>query len=142
MIEAVIEQPCVVQFDPSEKDKTARSVQRRERGKRPEAAFRIVPATLRQAMFLQFWQAYEGNKEHVQCHADGCDEWFEQSEKSKGRKVFCSQACKAKDYRNRKHDAIDLREQNRTPAQIAQETGTPLETIKKWLKQNPKQKDS
>jgi hypothetical protein len=77
----------------------------------------ILPSTLLSAMWLQFAQSIAGDKKHHLCPV--CGRWFEvaptgviRSGKSRspdgpGRmnRVFCSDPCKSKDYRDRKSQA-------------------------------------
>jgi hypothetical protein len=93
--------------------------------------FRIVPDSMFQAIFIQFAAAVAGNEKHEQCP---CGRWFELVPQDKGRKQFCSAACKMKDYRSRKARAEQLGSDGMDPKQIRLEIDTPLKTIKKWLK--------
>jgi hypothetical protein len=65
--------------------------------------FQIVPKTLLAAMWFQFAQAVEGNRDYRACKE--CGAWFEVGTKrgafNKNR-LFCSDKCKSKDYRRRK----------------------------------------
>lgn len=71
--------------------------------------FQVVPDNLLKGIFLQFGQAYQGNKIHRKCKT--CGKWFENEPKDRGKREFCSDACKAKDYRNRKKEALYLIDQ-------------------------------
>jgi endogenous inhibitor of DNA gyrase (YacG/DUF329 family) len=71
-----------------------------ERYKTSKSWLQVIPANMLQAIFVQFWQAYTNKKQHRQCKT--CDKWFELVPQDKGRREFCSDACKSKDYRNRK----------------------------------------
>ncbi len=61
---------------------------------------RARPATLLEAMWVQFGQAIEYNKSFCQCRQ--CGTWFDRTPKAaRVDKVFCTEACKAKAYRKR-----------------------------------------
>ena len=95
------------------------------------ARFRAVPPNLLSAMFFQLGQVVEGNKKVRACKE--CGTWFELVPKNKGRKEFCSDACKMKEYRDRMSKARELFNENKTPEQIAEAVGTSLETVRGWL---------
>lgn len=64
---------------------------------------RIVPKNLLGALWLQLADAVTGNKEYRSCIE--CGRWFGLSNERRGgtkRKVFCSSACKVRDYRRKK----------------------------------------
>jgi hypothetical protein len=58
-----------------------------------------MPTTLESAIWLMFAYEISGKSEAVQCPL--CSEWFERYHK---REIFCSKACKQKDYRRRKKE--------------------------------------
>jgi hypothetical protein len=102
--------------------------------------FQITPTNLLGALFLQLGQAIAGDREQRPCKE--CGKWFELVPQDKGRKEFCSDACKAKEYRERKKRALEMRAQGRTPKQIADEIKTGVETVRGWVgKAKPKRKD-
>jgi hypothetical protein len=70
---------------------------------RARRVLRIIPQNLLGAMWLQFAQTIDGNRQHQGCKH--CNRWFEISSEETGFRVnrqFCSDACKSKDYRKRK----------------------------------------
>ncbi len=94
----------------------------------------IVPHNLIGAMWLQFAEAIAGNKHHRPCKE--CGTWFEISTEEDGRtarRVFCSDACKSRDYRGRKDQAERLKGEGKTLKDIAKELDTDTETVKNWL---------
>ena len=70
-------------------------------GPRPKRlSLRPSPTTLLEAMWVQFGQAVEANTSFRQCRQ--CRTWFDLSPKAaRADKVFCTEACKAKAYRQR-----------------------------------------
>jgi hypothetical protein len=60
----------------------------------------FVPQNLLGAMWLQFALAVAGDKKYRACKV--CHKWFEISGKNRITRLFCSDACKTKDFRNRK----------------------------------------
>jgi hypothetical protein len=94
----------------------------------------IFPDTLLSAMWLQFAQAIDGNHQFRACKE--CGTWFEISGSDAGFRVnrlFCSDACKSRDYRRRKDRALQLKTEGKTIAAIAKELDTEADTIKKWV---------
>lgn len=66
-----------------------------------------TPSSLLGAMWLQLAQTITGDKKHRQCKV--CGEWFEISKDGRTkRSLFCSGACKSRDYRNKKAVADGL----------------------------------
>jgi hypothetical protein len=99
------------------------------------------PTTLLSAMWFQFADAVAGNRKHRICPI--CGTWFEVAPTGVSRtkngggpgrmnRVFCSDPCKSKDYRDRKDEARRLKSQGKTVATIAKQLDTPVETIKTW----------
>jgi hypothetical protein len=70
----------------------------------------IIPDSLLSAMWLQFAQAVEGNKDYRSCKE--CGRWFElssrQADHRTKRREFCSDPCKSRDYRKRKELAAKM----------------------------------
>jgi hypothetical protein len=65
-------------------------------------ALRFYPDDLLRAMWLQFAQGIAGNKDYRACSF--CNSWFDLSSSYDGRtarRMFCSDACKSRDYRKR-----------------------------------------
>ena len=65
-----------------------------------QQVLQVVPLTLLSATWLQFAQAIAGNREQRACKE--CGAWFEVSSRDDGRtarRLFCSDACKSRDYR-------------------------------------------
>lgn len=58
----------------------------------------VRPDWLHEALWLQFAHAVTGNKQYGQCQH--CHEWFE--EKTQQHRLYCSDSCKMKAYRERK----------------------------------------
>lgn len=97
-------------------------------------SLQIVPKTLLTALWLQFARAIDTDKTYRRCKA--CSKWFEVSAgTSHTDRQFCSDACKSRDYRAKKQEAIRLRGEKWTTQRIAKKLGTTPEVIKRWLKQ-------
>jgi hypothetical protein len=95
-------------------------------------ALRFYPESLLGALWLQFAQAIDGDKEYRACRE--CGKWFEVSlDAFRTNRVFCSDPCKSRDYRRRKDRARQLRAEGRSAKEIAKELDTELETVKKWV---------
>jgi hypothetical protein len=100
--------------------------------------FRVRPGSLLPFLYIQLGQAIEGDKDHRRCTV--CKKWFELVPQDKGRKEFCGSACKSKDYRGRKSEAVEMAAAGKTPKAIAAKTGANIETVKRWIK-GAKKKD-
>jgi len=109
-----------------------RLVYQLDRGKR---VMQIVPSNLLSAMWLQFAQAIDGSRKYRKCKE--CGTWFElshkQSEHRTVRRLFCSDQCKSKDYRDRKDRAKRLMIAGKSIKDISKELNTDSQTLKKWL---------
>jgi hypothetical protein len=93
---------------------------------------RIVPRSLRGALWLQLARAVEGNKEFRQCSA--CQRWFELDPRVARRdRHFCSGTCRTQAYRNRQLQAQQLHEQGVPLNQIASRLVTDVETARGWI---------
>jgi hypothetical protein len=97
---------------------------------------RIVPSDLLGAMWLQLAEAIAGHKEFRACKS--CGKWIEishlQADNRTRRREFCSDACKLRDYRQRKDRARLLKSEGQSTREIAKELHTNEQTIKNWLK--------
>ena len=103
---------------------------------------RHCPLGLLGAMWLQFARMIEGNLTFRACKL--CGRHFEVSTSDTGTRVdreFCSDACKSRDYRQRKAKVLELRAAGKTPGAIAKETNTNLETVRTWISSNRKRGD-
>lgn len=111
-------------------------------GSRP--VMRFYPNSLLAALWFQFAQAVTGNKDYRQCR--DCRHWFEVSAEDDARtarRLFCSSACKSRDYRRRKDRAVELRAEGLKPAAVAERLKsegleTDIETVKQWTKKKGK----
>lgn len=92
-----------------------------------------IPDSLIEAMWLQFALAVDESKDYRQCLQ--CGTWFELSpEKARTNRLFCSDACKSRNYRERKLRAQELASKGADIEDIAEELGTSVETAKGWVK--------
>jgi len=100
-----------------------------------QQVLRFVPKNLLGALWLQLAQAIDANKEYRACRE--CGKWYEVSLEGDGRtkrRQFCSDPCKSKDYRRRRDRARELHAKGRPVREIAQELGTELDSVKKWVR--------
>src|SRR5262249_60440765 len=101
---------------------------------------KLVPATLLTALWLQFASAIEGNKRYRRCKE--CGQWFEVSpETARTSRLFCSGPCPAKAYRGRRHRARELRGKGWSFKDIAEELGSDVPTVKKWVRSKKEKSD-
>jgi hypothetical protein len=102
-----------------------------------ESGWKITPLSLLGAMWLQLGDAIAEGKEFRRCRM--CDSWFFVPEGGRtARRVFCSDTCKAKDYRQRRDRAAELKAAGKGVGEIertlsAEGLETDLDTIKKWV---------
>ena len=97
-------------------------------------ALRAVPRHLLDALWLQLAQAITGNKRYHRCP---CGKWLEISLHPttgyRRNRLFCSDACRSKAYRDRQAKARDLHQQGLKPATIARRLKSTLPTVRTWL---------
>lgn len=97
--------------------------------------FKIVktPRSLLGGMWLQLLVKVIGSIEHRQCRT--CGRWFSITpDTNRSQKIFCSQACKSKDYRDRKKRVLELTGQGMTDDEIADVTGVELKSVVRWVR--------
>lgn len=93
----------------------------------------LAPTSLLGAIWLQFAQAIEGNKQYRQC--EQCRRWFEVGAQVREDAKFCKQACRSKSYRERKKEARQLHKSGLSLKEIAKRFDTKVTTVKGWIKQ-------
>jgi len=92
-----------------------------------------VPRNLISALWLQFVKAIVGNKQYKACVT--CGKWIEvSSAANRPDRRYCSEACKARHYRDRKEQAAKLATTGKRAATIAKELETDEQTVRGWLK--------
>ncbi len=91
-----------------------------------------IPDSLIEAIWLQFALAVDESKDYRQCLQ--CGTWFELSPaKARTNRLFCSGACRSRNYREKKLRAQELAAEGVDIEQIAAELGTDVETAKGWI---------
>jgi hypothetical protein len=97
-------------------------------------ATELVPDALVSALWLQFAQAIAEDRQFRACKQ--CGKWFQvyrDEDRRTGRKEFCQDACKSRDYRLRRERARRLKGEGKRVPEIARDLGTDVVTVKKWL---------
>ncbi len=108
-----------------------------------EPIIRFTPQNLQAALWLQFADAIAGGERNRrQCRQ--CKRYFEVSEPGMGRrsrsdKAWCSDACRAAAYRERREEVVELHLQGKTIQEIARQIGVEEKSIRRWIK--PKRKN-
>jgi hypothetical protein len=93
---------------------------------------RGVPTKLIGFMWLQFARMFTGETRFGECAV--CHKSIEYGPDASFRtRVFCSDACKQKQHRQRVNEAKELRAQKWSVKRIAMHFDTTTDTIKKWL---------
>lgn len=86
---------------------------------------------------MQFAQAISEDDALHPCAS--CGKWFvvnNAKDARRRRKRFCSELCKLHDHRRRQAEALRLAGEKVKPGEIADRTGTPLPTVKNWIRQS------
>jgi hypothetical protein len=92
----------------------------------------FVPDSLLGALWLQFAQAIDANKDYRRCRE--CGKWFVLSpETARTNKLFCSNACRSKAYRKRQVEAQRLYAEGVPIEKIADKLGSDLKTVRSWV---------
>jgi hypothetical protein len=93
---------------------------------------RVGLSILLTALWVQLAQDVVQPAEYRRCKT--CGRWFAvPADRRKAEQVFCQDACKSKDFRQRKARAQQLAAEGKTAKTIAQEVETDLATVKKWV---------
>ena len=93
----------------------------------------LIPDNLLGAMWLQFGQAVDGNKDYARCAV--CRRWFERSPRAKRPEAkHCSTTCRMKAYRDRQEKARRRAAAGESVKAIAADIGSDVETIRRWLR--------
>jgi hypothetical protein len=88
--------------------------------------------TLLTALWVQLAQDVVQPAEYRRCKT--CGRWFAvPDDRRKADQVFCQDACKSKDFRQRKARAQQLAAEGKTAKAIAEEVQTDVATVKKWV---------
>jgi hypothetical protein len=98
----------------------------------PGMAFGFVPADLLKAMWLQFALGTSEGKKYRCCAV--CGTWYELSpDTARTNRLFCSDGCKSRGYRQKQERARQLFSEKNTIRQIAKELGSDVATVKGWI---------
>lgn len=99
-----------------------------------------MPANLLQSLWAQLGLAVAANKEFRQCLA--CDNFFELTpEVARTNRRFCSISCKNRIFRQRQDQARQHHAEGRPFEKIAEELGTTVDVIKRWIDPQRKEVD-
>jgi hypothetical protein len=91
------------------------------------------------AILVQFAQAIAENRDYQHCAA--CGRWMELAPGvSRSDRLTCSDACRQKLHRMRHHQALELHAAGKKPATIARETGSDVETVRRWIAKSKEEK--
>lgn len=91
-----------------------------------------VPDSLIAALWLQFAQAISSKKTYRRCHQ--CNTWFELTpDIARTNRLYCSNACRSKSYRNRQASAKKLFIGGKTVEEISDQLNVDSTTIRKWI---------
>ena len=94
------------------------------------------PRTLLGALWLQCGLALTGQRDFYPCANPRCDQRIEIAQYKKGRKKdlrYCSTLCRATVGQERKLEVRRLGAEKLSLRTISKRTGTPIETVRKWL---------
>jgi hypothetical protein len=94
--------------------------------------FGFVPDDLLKAMWLQFALGASEGKKYRSCAV--CGTWYELSpDTARTTRLFCSDSCKSRGYRQKQDRARQLFSEKNTFRQIAKELGSDVATVKRWI---------
>lgn len=94
---------------------------------------RMKPISLIGAMWLQTALSMTGTKAFRQCPVCGRAIEISRTGGARPDAVYCSNACRTKNARQRQKEARQLHAEGREPAQIAKRLGADLATVRGWL---------
>jgi hypothetical protein len=91
-----------------------------------------VPRTLCSALWCQLALAIADKKEFRPCK--GCGQWIETSSgEYRAGRIFCSNACRSKAYREKQDKARQMFSQGKRIEVIAEELHSDIETVRGWV---------
>lgn len=94
----------------------------------------MAPKNLLGALWLQLARAVDEKTTFRRCPAPGCGQWFVvKPDRARSDKLFCSGACRARWFRDRKARAHRMHEEGISVEEIARRLQTEPETIERWL---------
>src|SRR5262249_29769217 len=92
----------------------------------------FVPESLLSAMWYQFADGIEKGLRYRACKV--CGAWFALAPGvARKNRVFCSDACKSRDYREKQDRARQMKAAGKSFQVIAKELETEVETVKGWI---------
>lgn len=98
----------------------------------PEPVVHVVPENLLSAMWMKLLADVAGNAQYRQCRV--CNKTFElHPEKARTNRLYCSDACRFRSYRQKQESAWRLHQEGMTNEQIAGRLETTSERVKGWI---------
>jgi hypothetical protein len=92
----------------------------------------VIPRSFSAFLWLQFGRAVAEGKEYSRCLT--CRTYFEHSaETARTNRLFCSNACRSKNYRERQEKARRLQAAGMSLSEIARELDSDKKTVQGWL---------
>lgn len=99
---------------------------------RKQLALRLPVPTLRDLLWTQFAEAIISKRNFRKCKT--CGTWFELLPGlARTNRLFCSEGCRSKLYRNRQEVARRLHAEGKSVKEIAQHLGSDVRTVKGWV---------
>jgi hypothetical protein len=99
---------------------------------RNRPALRLAAPTLLAAVWLQFADAVSNDRLFSRCRE--CGKWFVVApDAARSHRRFCSNKCRSKAYRERQDRARQLFTAGKTFAEIAEQLGSDVVTVRKWV---------
>jgi hypothetical protein len=94
--------------------------------------FESVPPDLLSALWLQFAMGIDRQRDYRPCLV--CRNWYELSpETARTNRLFCSDACKSRGYREKQDRARQLFAAKWTFREIAKELGSDVAAVRRWI---------
>lgn len=91
-----------------------------------------VPSNLAGVMWLQLALAIDGRKSYRRCRSDG--KWIEISQDgARATRQFCSDACRSREYRRRRTEAVRMHEHGLAVEEIAKTLPASVSSVRNWV---------
>jgi hypothetical protein len=93
----------------------------------------LIPKNLLTAIWLEFAESIDEQTRFLQC--GGCGKWLPMPVHTTRDRRYCAEACRMRAMRGRKFKAHELAKQGVPAPQIAEQLGSKIAVVKKWIKE-------
>jgi hypothetical protein len=107
--------------------------------KRNRVVRQDMPLNLLGAIYLQFASAVLEQTAPRTCPK--CGRWFDVAPgASRADRIFCSDTCRIRNFRERQRQAVQLHAEGNTPKEIARQLDATVKSVKGWIQDQQKRK--